>query len=492
MKRNAIKTAAALMTTTVVIGTLCSCKYETPETTVSLAPGETTAPTIDLSDQSFDTAYGSQLIGYLNHQYYFEGEPIPLAESNFYFIDAFSELSQYATYYGLYPVTPEGWIDLSAPVTSDIQTADMEADSSDYANYGEFLIEYAERMLESTYIIKTLAQEQGLELSSEDLAEIDSILTDTVTPSAAAAGITNDEYLQLYYGPSCNEEEFRTIVYDYKLAELFTSDYIDNFEFDEDEINVPNTRYALFWAPEEESDEETLAAQEALANELLENCVDSETGELSLDLFDVYGTFSASNYSNGEDGAYQYSREFAVSRGACVQAYEDWAYGEDRAEGDIEVIYAPEYGYFVVGYLGTTEVDDTLKDQIAVDGMSEYILGLIDDGVYSFYTEEEYIPAVPVETTLPSATESTGVGVTAETAGNPASSKDIIMTVLAAVGGIAIVAAIIAVIKNAFTKPSTPKVGSEDDYDDDDDDYDDDEPVSDEEIMRELDELNSK
>lgn len=473
------------MTTTVVMGALCSCKYETPETTTSLAPGETTAPTIDLSNESFETTYGSQLINYLDHQYYFEGEPIPLAESNFYFIDAFSELTNYAQYYGLYPLTPEGWIDLSAPVTTDIENDEVSGDADLYANYGEFFVVYAERMLESTYIINSLAREQGLELSDESVAEIDDIITNSVAPSAQAAGMTNDEFLQLYYGPSCTEDTFKAIVYNYKLAELYTQDYIDNYEYDESEINVPNTRYALFWAPEEDTDEETMAEQEALAQELYDQCIDPATGELSLDLFDVYGTFSYSNYQNGEPGCYQYGKEFAVSQGSCVPAYEEWVFAEERAEGDIDVIYAPEYGYFVVGYLGTTEVDQTLKDQIAVDAMSEYVLSLIDEGTYEFYTDTEFAAPAPVETTLPSetsATSGTGIGLTAETSESAVKSKDIIMTVLAAVGGIAIIAMIVMAIGSAMKKPKPPV--------DDDEDEDDDQPVSDEEIMKELDELN--
>ncbi len=471
MKRNAIRTAAALMTTTVVMGALCSCNYETPETTTSLAPGQTTAQSIDLSDQSFETAYGSQLIGYLDHQYYFQGEAIPIAESNFYFIDAFSELTNYAQYYGLYPMTAEGWIDLSAPVTADIENEEVDGDADLYANYGEFFVVYAERMLESTYIINSLAREKGLELSEEQLAEIDDIINNSVTPSATAAGMTNDEFLQLYYGPSCTEADFRNILYNYKLAELYTDDYIENYEFAEEDIMVPNTRYALFWAPEEETDEETMAEQEALANELFEQCVDSTTGELSLDLFEVYGTFSASQYEEGEPGAYQFGDEFAVSRGAVVPAYEEWAYAEDRAEGDIEVIYAPEYGYFVVGYLGTTEVDQTTKDQLAVDAMSEEILALIDEGSYEFYTDMEYTAAEPV---VPSATEpsaTSGIGLTAAESGNKLNAKDIIMGVLAVIGGIAVIAMAVFGISNAMKKPQAPS-------EDDDEKKDGDEPSS--------------
>ena len=461
MKRNAIRTAAALMTTTVVMGALCSCNYETPETTTSLAPGQTTAQTIDLSDQSFETAYGSQLIGYLDHQYYFQGEAIPIAESNFYFIDAFSELTNYAQYYGLYPMTAEGWIDLSAPVTADIENEEVDGDADLYANYGEFFVVYAERMLESTYIINSLAREKGLELSEEQLAEIDDIINNSVTPSATAAGMTNDEFLQLYYGPSCTEADFRNILYNYKLAELYTDDYIENYEFAEEDIMVPNTRYALFWAPEEETDEETMAEQEALANELLEQCVDAATGELSLDLFEVYGTFSASQYEEGEPGAYQFGDEFAVSRGAVVPAYEEWAYAEEREEGDIEIIYAPEYGYFVVGYLGTTEVDDSTKDQLAVDAMSEEVLALIDEGSYDFYTDMEFTAAEPVVATTAESSATSGIGLTAAESGTKLNAKDVITGVLAVIGGIAVIALAVFGIGNAMKKPQAPSDDNE-------------------------------
>ena len=59
------------------------------------------------------------------------------------------------------------------------------------------------------------------------------------------------------------------------------------------------------------------------------------------------------------------------------------------------------------------------------------------------------------------------------------------MTVLAAVGGIAIIAMLVMAISNAFKKPQAPV------EDDDEDDDDSDTPVSDEEIIKELEELNN-
>ena len=89
MKNKLKKTAAAAVAVSVML-TAAACNYETAasETTQGI-PGEPTSSTVDYSEYTFETMYGSQLIGYLDHQYYFEGQPIPLAESNYYFIDAF-------------------------------------------------------------------------------------------------------------------------------------------------------------------------------------------------------------------------------------------------------------------------------------------------------------------------------------------------------------------------------------------------------------------
>ena len=72
----------------------------------------TAQPTIDVSKLSFDTVYGNQLPQYLNHEYTFNGEKIPLVESNYYFIMTFVQLCQYASY-GYFPATADGYIDPS-------------------------------------------------------------------------------------------------------------------------------------------------------------------------------------------------------------------------------------------------------------------------------------------------------------------------------------------------------------------------------------------
>lgn len=366
--KNFKKAIVSLITMALLFGAV-ACKANTPET--SLDP-IAAATTIDLSSYSYDTVYGSQLLGYLDRQYYFNGREVSKAEANFYFIDAFSELSRYANY-GYYPMTAEGFIDLSATISA--------TEEVDYNTYADFFMDYAERMLESTLVINELAAQEGLTLSAETEEEIEATITSIEASSATPAGMTMDQYLQIYYGPNCTVDDFRQIIRDYKMADLYTAFYIDNYEFDDDEINIPNIRYVLISAPEG-SDEETMTAAEEKANQILTRSTD--LGQL-----EVQGALA---YTNGD--ALE-SSVLGVERGQCVPAFEEWAY-EEHEVGDIDLIYAPEYGYFVVGYVGETEISEASKENICVKALGDMVTEKIEAGEYSFYSNDPITPAQPV------------------------------------------------------------------------------------------------
>ena len=131
---------------------------------------------------TFETIYGSQIGGYLDHQYTFEGEAIPVSESNFYFINAFLELSQYA-YYGQAPSTSEGYVDLSAEF------------GTDYPTYGDYLVAYAENTIESTMIVCKMANDAGVTISDDYAQAIDDMVESLAVDYAAPQGITLDEYM---------------------------------------------------------------------------------------------------------------------------------------------------------------------------------------------------------------------------------------------------------------------------------------------------------
>ena len=174
MNRFKLRTMAAGLSLVLLLSA-CTANDGVATSASESVPASTDASSSDpnavsLADKTLDDIYGSQLGNYLNHQYYFEGEPVSMTESNFYFVDTFTELTQYAGYY--YPATAEGFIDLSAA----IDTTGMSEEMAQYSTYGDFFVAYSEQMLESSLIINKLAAEKGLELPAETLTQIDEIL----------------------------------------------------------------------------------------------------------------------------------------------------------------------------------------------------------------------------------------------------------------------------------------------------------------------------
>jgi len=434
------KFASYVLTTTVCASLILSaCTSNTGEGTVpsdtvataSQALGDLnyTIETMDLSGQSVATVYGSQLPGYLNHQYYFDGQPVSMTESNFYFIDTFTDFTQYAGYY--YPATSEGFIDLSAA----IETTGGDDEINNYSTYGDFYISYAEEMLQSALIINKLAEENGVTLSDETLAEIDSVMESVNSTGAAPAGISVDEYLSIYYGEGTTEESFRQTVERYYLADAYTQIWVDNYEFSEDEITVPNIRYALF--VNQDGTAEGLAA----AQEAAQACLDDSS---DIDTFAVAGALA---YTNGS--SYQYGEIATPNDGSVDSVFTEWAWDESREVGDLDIIYSENFGYFVVGYVGTTEVDDSTKTQIAVAALSQQLSDDIDNNTYNFYTETAFEPAPTVapvtyddataatDVTMPASADAASEGQVGGMTGSKA--LDVVLIVFAAIGGVAII-----------------------------------------------------
>ena len=401
----------------------------TPSETI-VDPATTNPYATSVAEQTLDSVYGSQLSNYLYHQYYFEGQPVPLTESNFYFIDTFTELTQYAGYY--YPATAEGFVDLAEP----IDTTGMSEEMVQYNTYGDFFVAYSEQMLESALIINKLAADEGLVLPDETLAQIDEILNNLQTTYADPAGISLDQYLSIYYGDGTTTESFRQTIINYYMADLYTQHFIDEYEFDEAEITVPNIRYTLFQVPQDATDEEKTEI-EAAAQALF----DEAAGDV-----DTFTVSAALAYTNGETADYG---EIGVPNdGSIDETFTEWAWDESRQEGDLDLIYSPNFGYFVVAYIGTTEIDQSAKDQIAVQRMSEIISDAIENNEYEFYCADEYAPAptvAPMDPAVSGEIISDDSTLATETGtsnvGNLTGSKgfDVVLIALAVIGGVAVI-----------------------------------------------------
>lgn len=333
-----------------------------------------TEPVVEKDPETFEELYGNQLMSFMNHQYTFDGKEIPLTESNFYVVDAFIDLSNYAAY-GYYPITKDGYIDLAA-----------KCDDPEYKTYGDYMIGYAENSLQYTYILNKWAASEDITLSEETKASIDELLTEFTDGEAKDLNKTLDEYLQFYYGPGMTSEEFKVILEHYYLADAYSEHYYEHYSFSDDEKKAPNIRYALFYVPNNGS--------EADKEKALNNATDMKNSCETVDELSTYIENHQTIYDHGD---------IVIARGETVESFDTWSFDPSRQEGDIDLLYSPEYGYFVVGYLGLVDQDEEALKTIAMDALYDAMKKDIDSNKYNFGTEDVYTvaPAAPTATPVP-------------------------------------------------------------------------------------------
>ena len=537
-------------------------------------PSETLAqdPVTSVEPKTFEEVYGNQLMGYLNHQYYFDGEPVSLQESNFYFINAFLELSSDANM-GYYPVTPSGGIDLAA---------ELEVEIDDYGTYGDYFVKYAENALEMSLTLCSYARANDIPLSEDTKLAIDNMLDNIRYGSAANAGMSLDDYLQLYYGPGTDEATFRKILERYYLADAYSDKYCKEYPFSDDQIRTPYIRYALFYAPES-ADQDTkdqayqsamdmkdscnsLSELKSLAQSAYENGIVREQGDSAafaselgeypelwdwtfeeerkegdieviyepsvgyyvigylgikdqityvpyvryalfqpkdtdqVSLTDAYTAAKAMKdacgsisdltglaetaYKNGEVLDYG---DILVTKGQLDKNFEDWAYDENRTDGELDIIYLPDFGYFVIGYIRTEKQISGLLTDIAMKDLTNIALEESNSGVHDFHTDDEYLPApaAPTATPVPEieltddGTEETVMNTEATEASAPVAqpqqngstkTADVLVVVFFTLAGVAIAAIIAVLIYSAVNNRIKSSGVSREDPDDDPDD----------------------
>lgn len=328
----------------------------TETTTATTAAGNTS--TNDISKMSFETMYGNQLPKYLNRQYYFDGQKIPVAETNYYYLLTFMQLCEYAAY-GYLPATADHRIDLSAAYGTTGRTC------------ADYLVDQAEKYIQSTYILMKRAKDAGLTLSDEDKAAIDKDINDMNEQQAKPAGITLDKCLKIYFGPACDEQAYRAILENSDLAGTYQKKYVSEYVIPEDQRMIPNITYALHYAPAASATEDEKKKANDAAQEMLKQCKSID------DLKTIGGKAK-------QDGICKDAGTVPVQKGKMVPAFEAWAWDTARKEGEMAVIFADEYGYFCVGYNGKVEIDAAEKQDMANKALSDDIEKEMTSGKYGF------------------------------------------------------------------------------------------------------------
>ena len=449
------------------------------ETTAASQPSETaseTKATFDISKLSFDTMYGNQIGDFLNHEYVYEGEKIPVTESNYYFLLTFLQLSQYAAY-GYFPATGEGYLDLAAAYGDKGET------------YAQYFIKQAEDYLHSTYILANRAKAAGIKLGDEDKKAIDDEINERIEQQANPAGVPLDTILKLYFGPDCDEKAYRAILENASLAGKYQEKYAADYKIPEDQMMVPNIAYALFYAPGASASAEDKKKAETGANEMLAKCkTASDLPKLAEEAQKAGTVYDQSTIS--------------VRKGETVSSFEEWAYKAERKEGDVGVIFAEEYGYFCVGYLGKVKLEQEELQDVANEALNKEIEAEMKENKHGFKTDKAFPTAKPAPTAVPKETGENG-GPTMETApsalptdnGDTATANGmskVLLVIFLVIGGIAIIAVIVLLVmnymdsgkkedskkssskKSSSSKKNSKKPVVEDDDEDEEDEYEED------------------
>lgn len=445
----------------------CTQTTETSETAATPAsettaaatlPSETTtAETEYKNPESAEDLYGDQIMNYLDHQYYFNGQPVPVWESNYYIMETFYTLSQYASTAG-FPVTTIGCLDLAA-----------EYPDEEFATYGDYFIKQAEDTIESKCILCQRAADEGIVLSEDKYAKIDEDI-EAWRSSVTQLDLTLDEYFQIVFGPSIDETAYKKVSEVESLADEYVQFYYLGYQ-------VPQIRYVFFPAADTAEQDVKDAASKA-ASEMKDACEND---------LDKLNELAETALNAGTDLNYG---DLVITYEEFPLNLEEWSWSEDRTVGDIDIVLEPELGYFIVGYLGTAA--DTEK---ANKALFEEINADIEANTYDFHTDEPYLPApaaptatpAPEGETQPSAEVSfdpNSTNPTTTTVTNQQhtmNSKDVLAVVLYTLAGVAVAAVVILLIAAAVKKNKNGATASESVDDDEDDESEDDASVSDEE-----------
>lgn len=277
---------------------------------------------------------------------------------NFYFANEYVQLMK-MNLSGSYsiPMTQSGFLDMEGQLTEDMKIKDYMQKTIISDFQGEvYLLEYA--------------QKNNLKLDDEVLEKIEQQFTDTKT-SAEEIGMTLDEYLQSYYGPTATQDGLREILQRYELVNLAMKHYCDNYKYAEGETMLPTVYHVLYPSLDMTTGEALSDEKKAEAKKKAEELKASAT---SLD--DLKTKAEAGKAANEVAEA----AEYTVSIGQMVEPFEEWCFA-DHQIGDMDVVETI-YGYHVMYFVGKKEADDEQKLQIARKAMNAEMNEAIEAGGY--------------------------------------------------------------------------------------------------------------
>ena len=224
-------------------------------------------------------------------------------------------------------------------------------------------------------VLSTEANEKGVEFTAEDRQSLQSVQYDALPYYAEMAGVTEEEYVSMYFGVSL--DEYFSIVEGMILNDRFTEtlveatdvsdeDTLAKYEADPSAYNTVTVRHILFFY--EGMDPDNPRSSE-VSKEMAESALQRvQAGE---DFAGLVAELTEDTASVETGGEYTFTRNDSF-----VGEFMDWAFAAEV--GDTGIVET-DYGYHVMRLDAVHDTYDDFKDAIAED--------LKHDAVIAQYSE---------------------------------------------------------------------------------------------------------
>lgn len=356
-----LKKSISLLVATVItvssIAMLAGCDKDGKDSKETTSSASATVSTSGTSTTVANTAvpltavYDATLVALMNKSYSINGNTVSAGEFNFYMVNSFTEFSQYA-YYGYYPATAEGMIDLTAA-----------CDYLEGGTWADYLTNYVKKDIQRRYMLTALAAENGVVLSDEKKKAVEASV-DSILSQAEAAGLSGDGFMSQYFGDNMTIERFRDVLAVYQLADQYLAEYLAGYTFTEEELQLPTVRHILYKAVINSTEAEN--ATEAEIAEAKANA------EATLATITSYEDMVLAGDRDFTAKVAEEAAEYTVSIGQMVAEFEAWCYDPARKVGDTGIVQT-DYGFHVMYFVGKTQASEDEKSTIAQNALSDIL-----------------------------------------------------------------------------------------------------------------------
>ena len=292
------------------------------------------------------------------------------AEVNYQFGSEYQEfLSNYGDYASLFGLdTSTGMVGL----------ASQECMYTDGGTWRDYFKDNAITALKQTQAMLKYAAENGIELTDDEKAEIETQLGSYDTYAASNGYNDVDRFIAAVYGRGVNKDIVRTMLNDAYLASKAYTDHSGKIEVTDAQVKeeYPSVavRHILVKAEANEDGEyteEALAAAKTKAEEILAEYEDGDKTEESFAaLAEKYSEDEGSNTNGG-----LYSN---IHSGDTVEEFDAFCFDPARKTGDTGIVFGDNgsyQGYHVMYFVGEGDpsTDDTGRSRIRSEILSAWV-----------------------------------------------------------------------------------------------------------------------